>query len=1091
MLVQRRNAAAQALQRASSMSVFGVLAVAMLFSSVASIIGGVIMYYESLSSLEDSVRETSEADVLALEQEIRDQSYGRAWRVNGMQVGMHYTSRLLTHDWQTWRESHLHTALGMYKSDESYYGSAFVFFPENGREEEFLYIGHWADPLRDGSAQFVTSGYNPENVTRKDGVWQARIKAWEVNPRLGNAAPDHLYTWDCGFYLDWNLTTLALPTAAQQNSSFYDISRVRMRAKSTFASADGRLTSYSGWDALYRPPPPPHPWSIYKHIMSITWFRYDTWAPIMERYARSRAAGDTSVVLFDRLSHGVHASTTGAVGYDQGCWDTFQKNGQKGDLPSCAMRLVNMTTKEGQVLRAVGEKLNATHAGSQFKVVSVGGEGYFARWSEVEGLQANTILLWVRPKSSVEHKVAAALTLLVVFACTVLCFDSLILAMEIVMVGLPLRDVSKAVKAVGKMDTDGAFNRLEGQCHRRFHVTEMLDVVSGMADTISNLDEFKMYLPASTIAAALDEEGEGEDHGAGAPSGTVAIVFTDIVGSSQLWEDVPKTMSTALDLHWHVLRVSLLKHRGYEVKTIGDSLMASFADPQDAFLFATEVQVDMTRQEWPEDLLQFGNTAEVLGEDGACLFRGLQIRIGIHYGSVDIEMNPLTGRADYRSNVVNQAARIESVALPGMVAFSEEVLQHLTFDKHSLPVHSLGLRELKGIGNVKLHYATHRALAGRDGRFAVALLSGGSPSLERGARSPRVGARRATSIDARRSMDGSVSASDGFETRRPPARNAPLDRDMKRSNGTVMLMESYLYDCDLDRARHSNDSNSELSGTSAADSVLNLANSWLQRTTDMCTMTHGTIESVSGSLAVVSWGILTKDPQPTLQALRFIGATSKRLTAMRPTYGAVAGPFLHGHVGSNIRRFHTILGAGFAYARSMLQMCAVYEASALLGRAGRMPAAFADCCTPVDVYTTRGEYGPCLVVEKLDVRACATLKVEWDMPRETFDAQLEMHDADVKSLSATDKFRYAMFIAAIHQSALKVDTSGLPPALAAVAAAAAEQGAGFATKMFPQHGRRGAGTVPESSPQSPATAPTSTVPHPIPCFVDDVMEKDV
>ena len=51
------------------------------------------------------------------------------------------------------------------------------------------------------------------------------------------------------------------------------------------------------------------------------------------------------------------------------------------------------------------------------------------------------------------------------------------------------------------------------------------------------------------------------------PSGTVTFVFTDLEGSTRLWEDHPDAMQDALARHDEILRRAIELHRGHIVKT--------------------------------------------------------------------------------------------------------------------------------------------------------------------------------------------------------------------------------------------------------------------------------------------------------------------------------------------------------------------------------------------------------------------------------------------------------------------------------------------------------------------------------------------
>ena len=156
------------------------------------------------------------------------------------------------------------------------------------------------------------------------------------------------------------------------------------------------------------------------------------------------------------------------------------------------------------------------------------------------------------------------------------------------------------------------------------------------------------------------------------PTGNVAIVFTDIEGSTPLWEAHPQGMKTSLAIHNQLFRRAIAKFNGYEIKTIGDAFMVAFESPVDAVNFGLWAQMELLHQEWPADLLT-ETKCEERTSGGAVIWNGLRVRIGIHYGPTTMAINPILGRADYSGSVVNMAARIESIACGGLVLCSKEV----------------------------------------------------------------------------------------------------------------------------------------------------------------------------------------------------------------------------------------------------------------------------------------------------------------------------------------------------------------------------------------------------------------------------------
>ena len=70
------------------------------------------------------------------------------------------------------------------------------------------------------------------------------------------------------------------------------------------------------------------------------------------------------------------------------------------------------------------------------------------------------------------------------------------------------------------------------------------------------------------------------------PSGTVTLLFTDIEGSTQHWEERPTAMAAALRRHDELLRTAIEAHGGHVFKTMGDQFCAAFWRASDAIAAA-------------------------------------------------------------------------------------------------------------------------------------------------------------------------------------------------------------------------------------------------------------------------------------------------------------------------------------------------------------------------------------------------------------------------------------------------------------------------------------------------------------------------
>ena len=129
------------------------------------------------------------------------------------------------------------------------------------------------------------------------------------------------------------------------------------------------------------------------------------------------------------------------------------------------------------------------------------------------------------------------------------------------------------------------------------------------------------------------------------PTGTVAILFTDIEGSTKLWERHPEAMQTALARHDEILRVAIEQHGGYVFKTVGDAFCSVFPTAPDALKAALESQRRLLSSEWDET-------------------EPLRVRMALHTGAAEER------DGDYFGPPLNRVARLLSAAHGGQVLLS-------------------------------------------------------------------------------------------------------------------------------------------------------------------------------------------------------------------------------------------------------------------------------------------------------------------------------------------------------------------------------------------------------------------------------------
>lgn len=137
--------------------------------------------------------------------------------------------------------------------------------------------------------------------------------------------------------------------------------------------------------------------------------------------------------------------------------------------------------------------------------------------------------------------------------------------------------------------------------------------------------------------------------------GHVTILFTDLVGSTSLYETAGDSSAYGqVRSHFDFLAARIAKNSGSVVKTIGDAVMAVFHVPGDGLKAALEIQ---------RELADFNKTR---GE-------AFVLRIGLFSGpAIAVNSND---RLDYFGRTVNIAARIESQGRGGDIVFPRNYLE--------------------------------------------------------------------------------------------------------------------------------------------------------------------------------------------------------------------------------------------------------------------------------------------------------------------------------------------------------------------------------------------------------------------------------
>ena len=134
----------------------------------------------------------------------------------------------------------------------------------------------------------------------------------------------------------------------------------------------------------------------------------------------------------------------------------------------------------------------------------------------------------------------------------------------------------------------------------------------------------------------------------------LTFLFTDLRGSTELYEAVGDL--AAYDLvraHFRVLAEIVAEHGGAVVKTIGDAVMATFPEPEQALAAALRMRTAMDR----------------LNDERG--FDRLALKVGIHAGPcLAVALND---RQDYFGQTVNVASRVQGLATAGTILVTDAI----------------------------------------------------------------------------------------------------------------------------------------------------------------------------------------------------------------------------------------------------------------------------------------------------------------------------------------------------------------------------------------------------------------------------------
>ena len=123
---------------------------------------------------------------------------------------------------------------------------------------------------------------------------------------------------------------------------------------------------------------------------------------------------------------------------------------------------------------------------------------------------------------------------------------------------------------------------------------------------------------------------------------TLTFLFTDIEGSTPLWDTRPAAMGAATERHNALLREAITRHGGHAFRVVGDAFCVAFSDATSAVLAAVDAQRALSAQCWDDT--------------------PIHVRMGLHSGAVEDAEDEI-----FRGPTLARAARVMSAAHGGQM----------------------------------------------------------------------------------------------------------------------------------------------------------------------------------------------------------------------------------------------------------------------------------------------------------------------------------------------------------------------------------------------------------------------------------------
>eukprot|EP00754_Rhynchopus_humris_P031137 Rhum_TRINITY_DN15316_c1_g1::Rhum_TRINITY_DN15316_c1_g1_i9::g.151080::m.151080 len=300
--------------------ILAVITVATVLSSAASLGGGLMMYFEGLRSLRESVKTTSASEVQLLESEV----------LGVFKRTVNYGSTVKTFLWSTERlppgtdsQEAADIARVLFHSEVVhsngllYYIAYGGILPGEPQQKNNTYTVVWGDVRRDGDREMMYAEYGPHlpdsaRVQNPDDPIKYDVLTAQAYPLVAKTGEkkDFAYSWNWAPNAPVNVHlsdsikagSLSLPGEPRawidEDGAVEDSFGATWYGPLRFPASDGFISAYTTLFLALPAPPPPHPWSKYRIFPLVTGFLTQTLSTSFVEYKKGQP--DAHAMLIER-----------------------------------------------------------------------------------------------------------------------------------------------------------------------------------------------------------------------------------------------------------------------------------------------------------------------------------------------------------------------------------------------------------------------------------------------------------------------------------------------------------------------------------------------------------------------------------------------------------------------------------------------------------------------------------------------------------------------------------------------------------------------------------------------------------------------